>query len=315
MCSVTLLSLCRRREAHHNSTKVRSRAAEMSSCADANAINKVSDLRRLFDASATRGMEAMQELDRSVCEVSEYVERVQRFFLRKSSEMGDLRQRISDSNPGGVISGYATAVNVIRALEKDAVEREKHILRMKKDADRRNLMLSEAEKDAKRNMMLVEGSRVDTAIKRKLIAEMYHQIVDLEGDLSAANDITTDSQQKQLNKQEAKNKVVDKIISSLRGSLADRNREIETMRETIIQLQKSLLEKENQRYISRRLSNTKKIRQLESMGADSPEIADLLNKLRQEKAIIAEHLLSGSTCQQVNSNASAPRLAKRPLRG
>jgi predicted RNase H-like nuclease (RuvC/YqgF family) len=101
----------------------------------------------------------------------------------------------------------------------------------------------------------------------------------------------------------------------LRKTIDERNAEIEKMHETITQLRKNLAEKENQHRINKQLSNRMKIRQLEPLAKKSKEIEELLNKLKQETANIAERLACGSTCQPISTNTSASSLPERMIRG
>jgi predicted RNase H-like nuclease (RuvC/YqgF family) len=99
----------------------------MSGDADAMENEKVEDLRRLFEQSATQEIRTIQEIERSMSELSEYVDQLQRFCLKKSSEIKDLRRNISDPNTGRVISGYSVAKDVIQQLEKKVAEKNKEI--------------------------------------------------------------------------------------------------------------------------------------------------------------------------------------------
>ena len=81
----------------------------MSGDADTNDVIQVRELRRVFEESASQEMRTMQEMDRNICEVSDYIEQMQRFFIKKSSEIKDLRKAISDPTTGRVISGYSMA--------------------------------------------------------------------------------------------------------------------------------------------------------------------------------------------------------------
>jgi hypothetical protein len=51
----------------------------MSGDADAMENEKVKDLRRLFEESATQEMRTIQEIERNISELSEYIDQLQRF--------------------------------------------------------------------------------------------------------------------------------------------------------------------------------------------------------------------------------------------
>ena len=65
----------------------------MSGDADTNDVTQVRELRRVFEESASQEMRTMQEMDRNICDVTDYIEQMQRFFIKKSSEIKDLRKK------------------------------------------------------------------------------------------------------------------------------------------------------------------------------------------------------------------------------
>ena len=108
---------------------------------------------------------------------------------------------------------------------------------------------------------------------------------------------------------------MNEIIEGLRETIIERDGTIGRLNNTIIQLQKDLSEKETQQCINKQLSNTVKIRQLEPLAKQSPEIEELLNKLKQDTAIIVERLVNANSCQTNDSNSPQSRSPDKPLRG
>ena len=84
----------------------------MSGDTDANDVTQVRELRRVFEESASQEIRTIQEMDRNICDVSDYIEQMQRFFNKKSSEIKELRKNISDPTTERVISGYSMAKDV-----------------------------------------------------------------------------------------------------------------------------------------------------------------------------------------------------------
>lgn len=281
----------------------------MSNDADANSGNEVGNLRRLFDECATEEMRTIQEIDRNICEISDYIEKMQRFCQKKSSEIRELRKNCSDSHTGRMISEYSMAKDMIQKLEKKVAQKDNDIIRLKKDIAQRDLILSGAEK----NNLLTHELDAEIARKQILIEEMNRQMVEMRESLEDKDRTTVE----RASERETKCRIDDKdeIISCLRKTDDDRMREIEKMRQTMIQLQKKLTETENQRCINKRLSNIMKIRQLEPLAKKSAEIEELLTKIKQETADIAERLAFGSMCQPISSNAVTSRTPDRLSRG
>jgi septation ring formation regulator EzrA len=92
--------------------------------------------------------------------------------------------------------------------------------------------------------------------------------------------------------------------------MMNKTKKLRKLREAVTQLKKNLAEKENQYCINKRLSITMKIRQLEPLAKNSSEIEELLNKLKQETANIADRLACASTC-----TTDSRRLPESVLRG
>jgi predicted nucleic acid-binding Zn-ribbon protein len=284
--------------------------------ADANEGDKVRDLRRLFEDSATQEKQLIQEIDRSISEISDYINQVQRFCCKKSSEIKDLRKNISDSDTGNVITGYSLAKNMIQQLEGKVAEKSKEIMRLKKDVAQRDLKLSTAEKNVEENNVRIQELHIDISEKRRLIEEMNRQITELKHGFEDETR-TSENQLKQVNNRQSKcsDDEKDELISSLRKTNDERNAEIEQMHKTITRLRQNLAEKENQHRINKQLSNRMKIRQLEPLAKKSKEIEELLNKLKQETVNIAERLAYESTCQPISTNTSESSLPERMIRG
>lgn len=273
------------------------------------------DLRRLFEESATHETKTINELDRNICEVTECIIQMQRFFNEKLTELKDLRKIISDSNTGRVISGYSESSSMIQGLEKKVAERETEILRLKEDVAQRDLILSEAGKNAEEDRSVTQQLNVDIT-EECSIEEMNRQITELREGLKAER-ITIEMPWELTNEQESKKKNGnEELISSLQERIEERNGEIEQLHKTVTQLQQNLCEKENQLCINKRLVNTVKIRQLKPLAKNSPEVAELLKQLRKETATIAERLLN-QNCQINNSTVSASAFVSvsRPTRG
>jgi chromosome segregation ATPase len=288
----------------------------MSEDVDTNDVVEVRELSRVFEESASQEMRTMQEMDRNICEVSDYIEQMQRFLSKKSSVIKDLRKIISDPSTGRVISGYSMAKDMIQRLEKKVAEKTKDIMHLKKDVTQKNLQLSMVERNAEENSVRVKELTVDIAEKQGLIGEMNRQIIELRESLQTKYR-SIDNQQSQNTEQETKNSVDDvhETVAELRDAVIERDGAIERLNDVVTQLQKDLSEKETQQCINKQLSNTMKIRQLEPLAKQSPEIDELLNKLRQETAIIVERLVNANSCQAANSNVPALRLPDEPLPG
>jgi hypothetical protein len=282
--------------------------------ADSNDVTKVRELRRVFEESASQEMTKMHEMDRNICEISDYIEQMQRFFNKKSSDLQDLRKTISDPSTGRVNSGYSMAKDMIQNLEKKVAEKAKAIIRLKKDVAQRDLQLSMAERNFEETSVQIKELKVEIAEKQRLIEDRDRQIIELREGLER-KDRTTENQMLPINEQETNNCVVEKIAIDEQDAVVARDGAIERLNYTISQLQKSLSEKETQISINKQLSNTIKIRQLEPLEKHSPEIGDLLNKLRQETVIIVERLVNANSRQATNSNIPASRSPDKPLRG
>jgi chromosome segregation ATPase len=280
-------------------------AVNMSGDADAMENEKVKDLRRLFEESATQEIRTIQEIERNMNELSEYIDQLQRFCLKKSSEIKDLRRNISDSNTGRMISGYSVAKDVIQQLEKKVAEKNTKIMRLRKDVAQRDLKLSMAETSCEKNNSLIQELNIDITEKQKEIEEMSKQIAELKQSLQKEKN-TTENQRKHANPRENECCVheKDETISRLRETNYEQNVEIKNLREAITQLQKNLTEKENEHFINKRLSNIMKIQQLEPLAKKSREIEELLNNLKQETANITDRLACASTCTTVSTRSS-----------
>jgi predicted RNase H-like nuclease (RuvC/YqgF family) len=276
----------------------------MSGDADAMENEKVKDLRRLFEESATQEIRTIQEIERNINELSEYVDQLQKFCLKKSSEIKDLRRNISDSNTGRVVSGYSVAKDVIQQLEKKLAEKNTEIVLLKNDVAQRDLKLSTAETTCEKNNSLIQELNIDNTQKQKQIEEMSKQIAELKQSLQKEKN-TTENQRKHANPRENECCVdeEEETISRLRETNDEQNEEIKKLREAVTQLQKNLTEKENQHYINKRLSNTMKIQQLEPLATKSREIEELLNKLKQETANITDRLACANTCTTVSTRS------------
>jgi predicted RNase H-like nuclease (RuvC/YqgF family) len=282
---------------------------KMSVDANANGDNKVRNLRQLFEESATQEIRATQELDKNISEISEYIDQVQRFCIKKSSEIKNLRQNISDTDTGRVTSGYSVAKDMIQQLEKKVAEKSKDVMRLKNDVAQKDLQLSKAEKSVEENNVRIQELNIDIDKKQRLIEELNRQIIEMKQILENENRSTE-------NPREPVKECKDEIISCLKDtSNEERNAEIEKMRSTIAELQKNLTEKENQHRIERRLCNFMKIRQLEPLAKKSVDMEELLIKIRQETAFIAERVTVGNTCQPIKSTAVAANSSDRPLTG
>jgi DNA repair exonuclease SbcCD ATPase subunit len=295
----------------------------MSGDADTNDVIQVRELRRVFDESASQEVSMIQEMTRNICEVSEFIEQMQRFFIKKSSEIEDLRQTISEHSTGRVISVYSMAKDMIKKLEKKLAEKAKDIMRLKRDVAQRDLQLSTTERSAEENSARVKELRVELSEKKRMIGEMERQITELRKGLQKKDRIT-ENPITQINKQETNSSANDmnktfadlREVAELRDAITKRDGEIERLNDTITQLRKDLSEKEIQDSINRQLINTMKIRQLEPLAKQSPEIEELINKLRQETALIVERLVNANSCQATNSIIStSSRSSDKPLRG
>jgi chromosome segregation ATPase len=155
------------------------RSVTMSADTDANEGDKVRNLRRLFEDSATQEKRLIQEIDRSISEISDYINQVQRFCCKKSSEIKDLRKNIADSDTGNVITGYSLAKDMIQQLEKKVAEKSKEIMRLKKDVALRDSKLSTAEKNVEEKNLRIQELHIDITEKQRLIEEMNRQIIEL----------------------------------------------------------------------------------------------------------------------------------------
>jgi hypothetical protein len=287
-------------------------------------VTQVRELRRLFEESTSQEMRTMQEMDRKIGEVSEYIEEMQRFFNKKLSEIKDLKQTISDPTTGRVISGYSMAKDMIQKLEKKVAEKAKDNMILKNQVTQNGLQLSIAEKNAEEKSVRIKELTVDLAEKQRLIEEMDRKITEYTEGLQKKDIITEDKQTQSISPEtkastapETKATVDDKdeMILRLRGYNNERNEEIKKLHDTITQLQKDLSEKETQQYINKQLSNAMKMRQLEPLAEQSPEIMELISELRQETASIIERLADAKRCQPVQSNASASTLPGQQFRG
>jgi hypothetical protein len=156
----------------------------MSRDAGTNDVMQVSELRRVFEESASQEIRTMQEMDRNLCEVSDYIEQIQRFFIKKSSELKDLRKITAYPNTGRVAAGFSLAKDMIQKLEKKVAEKAKDIMRLKKDVAQRDLQLSMVERNVEE--------------KQRLIEEMDRQIIELKETLQK-KDRTTEKQMLQMN--------------------------------------------------------------------------------------------------------------------
>jgi uncharacterized coiled-coil protein SlyX len=288
----------------------------MSADADTSDAIQVRELRRAFEESASQEMRTIQEMDRNICEVSDYIEQMQRFFIKKSFDIKDLRKTILDPTTGSVISGYSKAKNMIQKLEKKVAEKANDIIRLKKDVAQRDLQLSTVGRNAEENSMRVKYLNVEIAEKQRLIEEMERQIIELRESLQKKGK-KTEYQQSQRIEKVTKNSVDDtiEIIEGLRNAIIERDGTIERLNDKIIQLEEELSAKETQHCINKQLSNAMKIRQLEPLAKQSPEIDELLNILRQETANIVKKLEQAHNCQATNSNMPASRSPDKPLRG
>lgn len=145
---------------------------------------------------------------------------------------------------------------------------------------------------------------------------MERQIIEMKQRL-AEKDRTAEVRQERLNERETTCKVDerDEIMSHLRQTFDCGNEEIEKMRQTITQLQKNLSESENQLCINKQLSNFMKMRRLKFLAEKSVETEELLNKLKKERANIAEWLKFGRISQLVSSDAAMSKSPDRLLKG
>ena len=298
---------------------IRAYIVRMSDDADTNDVTQVRELRRVFEESTSQEIRTMQEMDRNMCEVSDYIEQMQRFFVKKSSEIKDLRKTIADPTTGRVTSGYSMAKDMIQKLEKKVAEKAKDIMRLRKDVSQRDLQLSMVGRNAEENSVRVKELSLEIATKQRLIEEMERRIIELREGLEK-KDRTIDNQLSQSTELETNNSVDDmnEKVEELRDAIMEKDEIIGRLNDIITQLQKDRSEKEAEDCINRQLSNTMKIRQLEPLAKHSPEIEELLNKLRQETAIIVQRLVNANAnnCQATNSIVSASsRSPDKPFRG
>jgi DNA repair exonuclease SbcCD ATPase subunit len=274
----------------------------MSGDGDTNDVTQVTELRRVFEESASQEIMTIQEMDRSLTEVSDFIEQMQRFFSKKSSDIKDLRQTISDPTTRRVTSGYSMAKDMIQKLEKKVAEKAKDLIRLRKDVSQKDQQLSMAERIAEE--------------KQKLIEERERQIIELR-ERQQERDRTSKNQTPQINEQETNNNDYDtnEKIEELREAIMDRDGAIERLNDIINQLQKDLSDKETQQYMNKQLSNTMKIRQLEPLAKQFPEIEEFLNKLKEETAIIVERLVNANNCPATDANVPTSRTPDKLLRG
>jgi uncharacterized protein (DUF2344 family) len=277
----------------------------MSGDADTNDVTQVRELRRVFDESASQEMRTMQEMEKHISEVSDCIEKLQRFCDKKSFEIKNLKKTLSDPTTGRVISGYSMAKDMIQKLEKKVAEKAKDIMRLKKEVAHKDVQLSQAERTAEENIVKLKEFSSDIARKERLIKEMNGQIIELRDSL----------QKKDETNQGPQSTPQDPMVQDPKVAVIERNGEIERLIDVITQLQKDLSEKETQQCINKQLSNTMKIRQLEPLAKQSPDVAELLDKLKQETAIIVERLVNANSSQATNSNSPATGLPDKPLRG
>jgi chromosome segregation ATPase len=202
----------------------------MSGDADAMESEKVTNLRRFFEESATQDTRLMQEIERNIYELSEYIDQVQRFCQKKSSEIKDLRRNISDSNTGRIISGYSVAKDVIQNLEKEVAEKNKEIMHLKNDVAQRDLKLSAAETTYEKNSSWMQKLKIDNTEKQKQIEEMRKQIIELRQSLTEKNNTTENSEKQQKLANPRDNECCvdekDETISRLRETNDEQNEEI-----------------------------------------------------------------------------------------
>jgi predicted RNase H-like nuclease (RuvC/YqgF family) len=272
----------------------------------ANDGDKVSNLKQMFEESATHEMRTMQEIDRNISEVGEYIDQMQRFWNKKSSEIKDLRRNISDSKTGRVVSGYSFARDMIQQQEKQLAEKSEDIMRLKKDVEQRDLRLSMAQKNVDEINLRIQKLSTENSEKNNLIEKMNRQIIEIRQDLEKKNRTTENPQEL-----ETKCNVDCKhgTTSVLTQADKEKNEEIEKMRHIIAQLEESLTEKEKQQAIERRLGNYMKIRQLESLAKKSVEIEELLDRLKRETANYAAE----RTCQPESPKSPGSKLPNSPL--
>jgi hypothetical protein len=281
----------------------------MSGEADSNDEIHMKELRRAFDKAASQDVRTMQEMDEKICEVSQYIEQMQIFLSKKSSEMEDLRKTISDPTTRRAISSYSMATDIIQKLENKVADNAEDIMRLKEVIADKDLQLSMVKRSAEENSVRIKELSVDIVEKQRLIDEMNKQIVHLT-EAPRKEYGATETHMLPINEQETKNSTDDR-----NELILQKDATIKRLKGIISQLQQNLLEKETQQCISRKLSITMKIRQLEPLAKQSPEIEELLNKLRQETAITVERQVNADSCHATDSNGPASGSPDKPLRG
>jgi uncharacterized coiled-coil protein SlyX len=205
---------------------------------------------------------------------------------------------------------------MIQKLEKKVAEKAKDIMCLKQYVAEKDLQLSMVVRSAEENSVRIKELNVSIAEKQRFIEEMERQIIELREGLRMGNR-ATENQMLPINQQQTENNVDDtnEVTAELREVIIERDGAIKRLHDTVAQLQKDLAEKESQQDINKQLSNTMKIRQMEPLTKQSPEIEELLNKLRQETAMIVERLVNANSCQATKSNIPSSRSPDKPLRG
>jgi chromosome segregation ATPase len=279
-------------------------------------VNNVGGLRNAFEESAANDMRTVQELERNLDEVTDYVGGIERFFHKKLSEIRDLRTSISDTATGRVKSGYSVAKDAIRELENKVKAQEKEILRLKENISRKDIQLT----DATRRCV----DEVD-AVPKQIFTAINQQASEWREGSEEANDSNptgntvhhkdemTSCLNEELNrlKKDAEEKSIK--ICILDAVIKQKDRELEQLGRSRAELELSLSEKEKEHLVNKRLNNIKKIRQLETLAKKSIEIEELVNKLRHETANIADRLADRNNCQAISpAAASTEAAAKRP---
>lgn len=268
-------------------------------------VNKMDELRRLFEESAHSDFRLMQEMHRKVGEVGECIDRSDAFFRKISSDVKELRDNLS--NTSMVNSCYFNAKNVIQELEKRAKENENIIRRLNRDVDEKNIKLSAMEENAKETSAVIREMTADISEKQSRIEDLRREMKELKESCLQQTQRIVDEKDKVISRMRKEIRQLQKENKEQHIEICELSNKIKVdsrMIEVIADLERKLAQKDNECGIRKQLSNSLKIRQLETMNKKSVEIVALISKLRREKVVASELLTPEhrNSCQSVNSS-------------
>lgn len=285
----------------------------------ADAVNLVSGLRSTFEQSATSDARTMQEMERNLNEIGDYIEEIGRFFRKKSSDVKVLRMGVSDASSGRMNSGYSMAKDLIRDLENQVRHKEMLISRLNEEFARKDSRLSEQEGRC------ADAACVGGSTAEELADETDRRTVDVRARRNARDfsnqrrggknaderDEMISRLLEELRKLEKDNDEKNITIRNLEAAVVEKSKEAEELDEVRIKLEKIIADKDNEYLSNKRLNNMKKLRQLETLGKKSVEIEELICRLKTEIANIAGRLPDGNHCQLIGSSSATTTPNKR----